>query len=189
MKETAKDLKVMERIDYYKVPFVGTVLLSVILAVVLATLYGMQQLVNWGNTHRVLTQNPVEVKFKPLVVVEKIEPEVVISPVIVEASNIELETDIEKYICKKFGDLDCKIALAIAKAESGLRENAININTNGTIDVGIYQINSIHFNKEGCTLKEVSDMYKNVDCAYSIWKEQGWTPWVAYLNNSYMEKL
>ena len=34
---------------------------------------------------------------------------------------------------------------AILKVESGLRPNAVNKNANGTVDVGIGQINSIHF--------------------------------------------
>ena len=101
----------------------------------------------------------------------------------------EIDTPIEKYICDKFGVYDCKNALAIFKAESGLREDAININTNGTIDVGIAQINSIHFKRKGCSLKELVDQYKNVDCAYSIYKEQGFTPWVAFLNGNFKAKL
>lgn len=101
----------------------------------------------------------------------------------------EIDTPIEQYICEKFGAYDCKTALAVFKAESGLREDAVNINTNGTIDVGIAQINSVHFKKPGCSLKEIADMYKNVDCAYTIWKASGWSPWVAFNKGSYLSHL
>jgi len=70
-----------------------------------------------------------------------------------------------------------------------MREGAFNANANGTIDVGIFQINSIHFNKEGCSLKEVSDAYKNVDCAYEIYKQSGWTPWTVFNTGSFKEHL
>ena len=95
----------------------------------------------------------------------------------------------EKYICDKWGIADCKIALAVAKAESGMREQAFNINTNNTVDIGIFQINSIHFNKEGCSLKEITDAYKNVDCAYQIYKASGWNAWSAFNNSSFKNNL
>ena len=100
-----------------------------------------------------------------------------------------IDTPLKKYICDKFGVYDCKTALAVASAESGLREQAVHINNNNTIDVGIFQINSIHFKQEGCSLKEIIDQYKNVDCAYGIWKVQGWNPWVAFINGNYLGKL
>lgn len=170
-------------------PLVSMVVLSTVTTLLLTIFFGVQQLVNWGNTHKILARTPIEMKIQNPVVIEEVKPLTVISPVVMEELTPKFDTDIEKYICEKFGQMDCKIAVAVAKAESGLRENAININTNGTIDVGIYQINSIHFNKEGCSLKEIADQYKNVDCAYSIWEKQGWNPWVAYTSQSYLEKL
>jgi len=101
----------------------------------------------------------------------------------------EIDTPIEKYICEKFGQFECKTALAIAKAESGLKEDAININTNDTIDIGIFQINSVHFKKDECQLKDIVIAEKNVDCAYMIFEAQGWTPWVAYQNGAFKSKL
>ena len=38
-----------------------------------------------------------------------------------------------------------KILRAILQVESGMRANAVNHNPNGTVDVGMAQINSIHF--------------------------------------------
>ena len=83
-----------------------------------------------------------------------------------------------------------RIALAVSKAENGTRQpDRFNINTNGTIDIGIFQINSVHFKREGCSLAEIVDAYKNVDCAYQIWQEQGWNPWVAFTTNKYLGHL
>jgi TP901 family phage tail tape measure protein len=77
-----------------------------------------------------------------------------------------------------------RTALAVAWAESGLNPNARNFNSNGTIDRGLWQINSIHgalstFNPLG-----------NAKAAYSIsGGGRNWTPWVAYNNGSYRNFL
>jgi hypothetical protein len=85
--------------------------------------------------------------------------------------------------------MDCKMALAIASAESGLRCDAVHINDNNTVDLGVFQLNSVHLKKGGnWTLANMGDCYKNVDLAYEMFKEQGWQPWVAYLNGSYLAK-
>jgi len=85
--------------------------------------------------------------------------------------------------------MDCKIALGVAQAESGFREDAININDNGTIDVGIFQINSVHFKQEGCTLQDVVYQNKNVECAYKIFKASGWSAWTAWKSGSYLAEV
>ena len=130
---------------------------------------------------QVKVQQPVTVETRPL-------QKVVEKKIILEYPD-EIDTPLEVYICEKFGTYECKTALAIAKAESGMREEAFNINTNNTIDVGVYQINSIHFTKPGCSLKEIVIAEKNVDCAYTIWKASGWNPWVAFTRGSYLGHL
>lgn len=98
------------------------------------------------------------------------------------------EMTTEEYICYKFGK-DCKIALAVSQAENGTRQcDRIGVNTNRTVDVGIFQINSVHF-KKGYTLNDFTDCKKNVDIAYEIFQIQGWNPWVAYTNSSYKKFL
>lgn len=81
------------------------------------------------------------------------------------------------------------MAIAVSRAENGTRQcDRININNNKTLDIGIFQLNSIHFSKK-YTLNDFSDCTKNIEIAYSIFKEQGWTPWVAYQNGSYKQFL
>lgn len=96
---------------------------------------------------------------------------------------------IEKYICEKWGAYDCKAAIAIARAESKMKEDAIHANKNGTVDIGIFQINSVHFGKVGCSLRELAVAESNVDCAYFIWEQQGWKPWAVYGNGSFTREL
>jgi hypothetical protein len=140
---------------------------------------------NYLQFNRVLNieiKRPIEIKKKEILspIVKYIE--------LIDYPN-EIDTPLEEYICKKFGPFECKTALAIAKAESGLKEDAVNINKNGTIDIGIFQINSVHFNQEGCSLKDIVFAEKNVDCAHKIFEKQGWEPWVAFINGSFKKQL
>lgn len=176
--------QLQKRMAYYKVPFVSTLILAGTLTVGIYTWTGIQSLVEWGATHQFVKQEVVKLAWPYRIEERKLQ---VVNQI--DMGELKLETDIEKYICSKFDPIDCRIALAVARAESGMREDAVNINTNGTIDIGIYQINSVHFGKQGCSLKDVVDQYKNVDCAYSIWLEQGWNPWVAYTSGSYLERV
>lgn len=81
------------------------------------------------------------------------------------------------------------MALAVSRAENGTRQcDRFGINTNKTIDVGVFQINTVHL-KKGYTLQDLADCKKNIDIAYDIFKAQGWTPWVAHNNGSYKKFL
>lgn len=141
---------------------------------------------DWFNQHEVIKQPVVQAKFAwPLKIQEKQGPQIIEKPAPIEYTA-EIDTPLKQYICDTFGPMDCKIALGVAQAESGFREDAFNINTNDTIDVGIFQINSIHFAKEGCSLQDVVFANKNVECAYKIWKASGWNAWSAYKNESFL---
>lgn len=76
-------------------------------------------------------------------------------------------------------------AVAVAMAESGLKTDATNNNTNGSTDYGLFQINSIHQSilSEG----DKFDALDNSKMAYKIWKQAGgkWTPWVTYNTGAY----
>ena len=52
--------------------------------------------------------------------------------------------------------------------------NATHINTNGSIDRGIFQINNIH---KSLTNVDAFDFRKNIDFAIQLYKKQGVHPW------------
>ena len=166
----------------------GGVVLIVVL-VILGVLAGVRTIANWGAEHEIVGQRVLSVSIQWPFRIEDRKPQV-LAPIEKQVNMPELKTDIEKYICDKFGVMDCKIALSIAKAESNLNCNAFNINTNGSVDLGIFQLNSVHLKKGGeWTLANMSDCEKNVDLAYQLWTEQGWHVWSAFLNGSYLAKL
>lgn len=82
--------------------------------------------------------------------------------------------------------------MAIMQAESGCRSQAYNgtLNTDGTNDAGLFQVNSIHNNT-----KSRFDPETNVKLAYGIyrgrttWDSNGWRAWSVYNNNKYKEFL
>lgn len=96
------------------------------------------------------------------------------------------ELTVEEYVCTK--KWDCKTALAVAKAESEQRCDAQNINTDRSIDVGYFQINSVHLRK-GWKVGELLDCKTNIDRAFEIYQAQGWQPWSAYKNGSFKKHL
>jgi hypothetical protein len=92
----------------------------------------------------------------------------------------EGENSIEEIISRYFPE-DPKMAIAIAKAESGLRVDAINENSNGTRDGGLFQVNDVH----GYSMEERLDLENNVRIAREIYEKSGWFPWVAYKSGAY----
>jgi hypothetical protein len=145
----------------------------------------------WFDKHELVFNQVLRVEVKAPIQIK--DRQVQINQVVNVINQVpepkDLNTDIEKYIYQVFGIENYKLAIAIFKAESGLREDAININTNNTIDIGVAQINSIHFKKEGCSLKEVSNYKGNIDCAYKLFQASGFGPWVAFNNSSFISKL
>ena len=123
-------------------------------------------------------QTPVTIKKRVAKVVEK-----KIAPV----SDVKIDTPIKKYICDKFGVYNCKIALAIVQAESGFNDQAINVNTNGSVDLGLWQI-SFPTHGKRITPAEALDPYKATDYAYKLYKEHGdsFESWVAFSTGRYL---
>jgi hypothetical protein len=84
------------------------------------------------------------------------------------------QLSIEDKILKAFdGDQEM---LSIARAESRLNPMAHNKNRNGTIDTGIFQINSCH----GYDEKWLQDPDNNIIAAKEILKKQGKQAWVTF---------
>ena len=90
-------------------------------------------------------------------------------------------TSIEELIKKTWNnEEEAKIALAIAKAESRLNPKVTNTNRNGTIDCGIFQINSIH------KLENCQDPKTNIHYAFGLFQRHGWQPWNVWKNKKYL---
>jgi len=72
------------------------------------------------------------------------------------------------------------VGLGIVQAESNYKANAQHYNSNGSIDQGLFQINSIH--KARYAGQDIYDPQTNVNIAYQVWKDAGgsWKPWVTY---------
>src|ERR1044072_948740 len=93
------------------------------------------------------------------------------------------EPTIEEYICSFAWD--CKTALAVARAESGMHCDAQNINKGtNSLDLGIMQINSVHL-KKGWKVAQLLDCKTNVQLAYEIYQGSGWSAWSTINNGSY----
>lgn len=105
---------------------------------------------------------------------------------------VDKET-VAKKIREVFG-ADAEVAIAIARAESGLRTEAVGdmslaFNDNGVIkgmSCGIFQIRIIG-NRPTC--EQLQDLDTNVRYAYGMFKAQGWNPWSVYHSQSYLSYL
>lgn len=76
---------------------------------------------------------------------------------------------------------------AIAMAESGGRQRATNKNTNGSIDRGLWQINSSHSQFDPQRL--LDDPHYNAKAAVAIERSQGLGAWSTYNNGAYRQFL
>ena len=102
-------------------------------------------------------------------------------------ASLTTDQTIADYIASK--DWDYGTAIRIAKSENFWNFNKhfdcnrTNVNKDGSIDRGIFQINSVHTD---ISPEDAFDCFKNIDYAYNLWKRQGWQPWSAYTNLSYL---
>jgi len=101
-----------------------------------------------------------------------------------KAPEIEKEKTIEEKIADTFPE-NPSIMIAVAKAESGLNPLATNRNKNGTRDIGLMMINSVHGDDD----LDMFDVDKNLKAARKIYDSQGITAWAAFNNNSYKQFL
>ncbi len=85
-------------------------------------------------------------------------------------------------------DWDVRVAYAVCMAESRGNPNANNAGTNsdGSVDRGLMQVNSIHADMVGGDLDKLYDPKTNLDVAYSL-SHNGtdWTAWSAYNSGRY----
>lgn len=93
-----------------------------------------------------------------------------------EVVTLSQEEEIKNYIDEVFGE-DAEIAHKVAYCESGNNPLAyFDGNSNGTIDTGYFQINSVH----GYSVNYLMDWKNNVDVAKEVFDDGGWNQWVCY---------
>jgi hypothetical protein len=98
-------------------------------------------------------------------------------------------TAYQQYTCRKFG-LACRVALAIQRAENPRGACEIyHYNTDGTLDWGYFQINTVHLKRAGVNLRDLLDCKANIDFAYQLYTERGFQPWSTYNNGAYRRFL
>ena len=98
-------------------------------------------------------------------------------------------TAYQQYACNKFGPA-CRIALAVQRAENprGICE-VYHYNTNGTLDWGYFQINTVHLKRPGLNLRDLLDCKANIDFAFQLYKERGFEPWSTFTSGAYRQYL
>lgn len=98
-------------------------------------------------------------------------------------------TAYQQYACNKFGAA-CRIALAVQRAENPRGDCEIfHYNSDGTLDWGYFQINTVHLKRPGVNLRDLLDCKANIDFAYQLYTERGFQPWSTYNNGAYQKFL
>jgi lysozyme C len=83
-----------------------------------------------------------------------------------------------------FPDYIIPTMVCIAKHESNLKSNAVNLNNNGSTDHGIFQINDAWWLAEcGVNEEMLKDPLVNAQCAKTVFDQQGLMAWYGYQKN------
>jgi hypothetical protein len=133
-------------------------------------------------------QSPVRIHFQwPLIVTAKTADE----------GELEAEADqfghrltaYQQYACNKFGSA-CRVALAVQRAENPRGSCEIyHYNSDGTLDWGYFQINTVHLKRAGVNLRDLLNCRANIDFAYQLYLERGFAPWSTFNDGSYRRFL
>lgn len=103
------------------------------------------------------------------------------------------KSEIERLICEYFRD-DCAVAVAVARAESGLRPDAVGDGAMAYVrdgveygkSYGVFQIRHLEGRPEPVKLL---DPKFNIEYAYNLYQRSGFYPWSAFTNSSYLRFL
>ena len=85
---------------------------------------------------------------------------------------------------------DYSVAIRVAKSENAWNWtksfdcNRVHVNADGSRDRGLFQINDRAH--PDLSDDDAFDCFKNTDYSHRMWVTQGWTPWCAYTNGSYL---
>jgi hypothetical protein len=133
-------------------------------------------------------QSPLLVRFqRPLVIAPRNSTE--------EADEAQSDqfgrslTADQQYACNGFGPA-CRLALAIQRAENPRGACEIHhYNSDGTLDWGFFQINTVHLKRAGVNLRNLLDCKANIDFAYQLYTERGFEPWTTFNSGAYRQFL
>lgn len=137
------------------------------------------------SKYTVSLQSPLSIKLQwPLVIAERITSDAAAGAE--EDQNGHRLSAWQEYACRKFGS-DCRVALAIQRAENPKGKCEIyHYNSDGTLDWGYFQINTVHLKRPGLNLRDLLDCKANIDFAYQLYRERGgFTPWSTYNSGLY----
>ncbi len=142
----------------------------------------------WFHDHyTVAFQSPVVLRFRlPFVLTERL-PSTAVDDAQADQRGRRL-SGWQQYACRKFGS-DCRLALAIQRAENPAGKCEIyHYNTDGSLDWGYFQINTVHLKRAGVNLRDLLDCKANIDFAYQLYRESGgFTPWSTFNNGAYRQ--
>ena len=130
----------------------------------------IQQVQARGSETLVTVDQPVKVQVSPtptpqLKVVELIMPTATPTPTDKEEIIAEIVRVFGEEAPNAFNVLYCE--------NRGLNPEAVNWNSNGSWDAGIFQVNQIH----GYTMDQMKDYKQNIRAAKKIFDGRGWTAW------------
>jgi hypothetical protein len=96
----------------------------------------------------------------------------------------------QEYACRQFGS-DGRVALAIQRAENPQGKCEIyHYNSDGTLDWGYFQINTVHLKRPGLSLRDLLDCKANIDFAFQLFQEEhGFSAWSTYNSGKYRQFL
>jgi hypothetical protein len=139
----------------------------------------------WFFAHYTVSlQSPITVHLQsPIVIAERLVSEDAEEAKVDQGRGL---TAWQQYACRKFGS-DCRVALAIQRAENPQGKCEVyHYNSNGTLDWGYFQINTVHLRRPGLNLRDLLDCRANIDFAFQLYQEsRGFTPWSTYNSGKY----
>lgn len=133
-------------------------------------------------------ENPVLVSIRKAVWVEN---RIVSTTTIVNVSDAPSQQDVSLFTpdmqfgCNLFGQAECKTFIGIMLAESGGRHDAYHVNTNGSVDLGCMELDSVHLSQIDTSNLNLLNCQDNIRAAYEIFKASGWNAWSTYKNQNY----
>jgi len=163
----------------------GVVLSVVAVIMGSALVYGALQ---FHATYAVGLQSPIKIHFQwPLVIAHRTQTPDAYAAQVDQSHPL---TAYQQYACQKFGPA-CRVALAIQRAENEQGKcETYHYNTDGTLDWGYFQINTVHLQRRGLVLRDLLDCRANIDFAYVLYTEHhGFSPWSTYNSGAYRKFL